>query len=113
MRAEIRAEEFDTAAFRAHNAEKRHLTDSLTSLRRTSATTPLPDIPVTVISADKNRANSMHTTLTESPRRLANSLPQGKHVWAEDSGHMVPRHAPDIVVTELLRMVNFLRARQR
>ncbi|MFD0883271.1 alpha/beta fold hydrolase [Streptosporangium algeriense] len=102
MVREIRAEEFSSSAFRAHESEVRNLAESFRALRLVSEARSLPDIPVTVISGStgRNHSRGVWAQLAASHQRLAKSLPQGKHVWAEGSGHLVPVDAPELVIEE-------------
>ncbi|MER5648765.1 alpha/beta hydrolase [Streptosporangium sp. NPDC002524] len=103
MIAEMRGEEFGAAALRAHRAEVRHLAEGFRALREVAASRPLPDVPVTLISAapGRRRSGGMGARIAASHLRLARSLPRGRHVWAEGSGHMVPVEAPGVVVEEV------------
>ncbi|WP_189249407.1 alpha/beta fold hydrolase [Streptosporangium pseudovulgare] len=60
-------------------------------------------MPVTLISAatGKKRSGGRQAQIAASHRRLARSLPQGRHVWAEGSGHMAPVEAPEVIVKEV------------
>lgn len=103
MLAEMRGEEFTAAALRAHRAEARYLAESFRALRQVTENKPLPDVPVTLISAAtrKKRSGGMQAQIAASHQRLVRSLPQGRHVWAEGSGHMVPVEAPEVIVEEV------------
>ncbi|GLW08084.1 alpha/beta hydrolase fold precursor [Microtetraspora sp. NBRC 13810] len=108
MVAESRGEEFTTAALRAHRAEARHLAAGFRALRQVSEGRPLPDVPVTLISAaaGKKRSGGMQAQIAASHQRLARSHPQGRHVWAEGSGHMVPVEAPGVIVREVRALLS-------
>ncbi|WP_329423683.1 alpha/beta hydrolase [Streptosporangium sp. NBC_01495] len=110
MIKEIRAEEFSAAALRAHRSETRHLAESFRSLRSAGDKNSLPDVPVTLISGitGRGRSSGMWAETSASHQRLARSLPQGRHVWAEGSGHMVPMEAPDVVVKEVRNVLKSL-----
>jgi pimeloyl-ACP methyl ester carboxylesterase len=107
MVAEIRREEFTATALRAHRAETWHLAEGFHALRLVSENKPLPDVPVTLISAAtwRDRPRGMWAELAASHQRLARSLPQGRHVWAEGSGHMVPIQAPQVIVAEICAII--------
>ncbi|MGJ6965860.1 alpha/beta fold hydrolase [Streptosporangium sp. G11] len=107
MIEEMRGEEFTAAALRAHRAEARHLAEGFRMLRQVSDGRALPDVPVTLISAGTGRSRSggMRAQIAASHQRLARSLPQGRHVWAEGSGHMVPVEAPEIITKEIRALV--------
>lgn len=101
----LRAEDGTRAAVRTHVAE---VVGSLDDLRRLEAEPPvLPDVPLTVISGTVGgRLEGGHRPeLVAAHRARAHAAPQGRHVEAPRSGHMVPFTEPDLVAEEVLRLV--------
>lgn len=101
--AGMRAEDATRAATRTHVAE---VVGSLADLRRLEAEPPaLPDVPLTIISGQRaGRMEGGHRPeLIAAHRARAHAAPQGRHVEAPRSGHMVPFTEPEIVVEEILR----------
>lgn len=84
-------------ALRATRREAFALADGLRSLRDHPVT--LPPVPVTVISGARSRA-----PLVAAHRAFAASLPHGRHVLAERSGHMVQHDQPDLVIAEIAKL---------
>lgn len=80
-------------------------------LARHARRSRLPDIPVTVITAMVRKDGDGWDAryLAEAARRVHASILQGvrlaRHVPANGSGHDVPLEAPDLVATEITRMV--------
>jgi pimeloyl-ACP methyl ester carboxylesterase len=86
---------------RALSAEQQALAASLHQLVATTADNPEPDLPLTVITA---AAPSPNAKVADARRQvdamhaaLVASHPGAQHVLAEDSGHLVPFDAPDVV----------------
>jgi pimeloyl-ACP methyl ester carboxylesterase len=105
----MRAEDSTVAAARAQLAEMASTTDDL---RRLLAEPPVPpDVPVTLISGTKATRVGRHRrdALVAAHRARAESLPQGRHVLADGSGHLVPLTEPAIVADEVLRIVRAVR----
>jgi pimeloyl-ACP methyl ester carboxylesterase len=105
----MRAEDGTRAATRTHVAE---VVGSLDDLRRLLHEPPaLPDVPVTVISGTvASRLEGEHRpALVAAHQARADAAPQGRHVLAERSGHMVPFTEPDLVVAEILRVLDLVR----
>ncbi len=101
----LRAEDGTRAALRTHLAE---MTASLADLRRLAAAPPAaPDVPLTIISGTvAGRLEGGHRpALVAAHRARAHAAPQGRHVEAPRSGHMVPFTEPDVVVAEILRIL--------
>jgi pimeloyl-ACP methyl ester carboxylesterase len=92
-------------AARAFRAELDPLMADLRRLRDTEAAAT--DRPTTLISGTKrvrfgaaNRA-----ALVDTHEQRAAALPNGRHVKAERSGHLVMLSEPDLVAAEILRVV--------
>jgi pimeloyl-ACP methyl ester carboxylesterase len=100
------AEDGTVAAARAQGAELEHHVEDLRRLRDHPLT--LPDVPVTVISGTKagRMERGRRTELLVAHRALAASLPQGRAVDADESGHLVPFSEPQLVADEVLRIVD-------
>lgn len=81
-------------------------------------TSRLPRVPVTVLTATRRRSGEGWNprVLDEVARNLHGEIiegvARGRHVPAQ-SGHDVPREAPDLVVEELLRLLGLVQASSR
>lgn len=105
-------EDGTVAAVRTQVAEMVGCTDDLRALLDDPPS--LPDVPVTVISGTKAAwyERGRRTELVEAHRARAAARPQGRHVAAERSGHLVPFSEPDLVADEVLRIVQRFPAEQ-
>jgi pimeloyl-ACP methyl ester carboxylesterase len=105
----MRAEDGTVEALRAQGAEMAASTKDLRRLR--SHPPVLPDVPLTVISGTKitRFEGKQRVPLIEAHRAGAEAHPQGRHVRADDSGHLIPFSEPQLVVDEVLRMVELVR----
>ena len=104
--AEIRAECGTVDAARAMKAELAWTTEDLAALR--DSPPALPDIPVTIITGTKpvKAGAADRTALLDAHRRRAASLPQGRHVEAPGSAHLVMSSEPELVVAEIVRILD-------
>ena len=105
----LRAEDGTRTAIRTQVAE---MTGSLADLRRLEADPPtLPDVPLTVISGLQGgrMEGGQRPALVAAHRARADAAPQGRHVEAPGSGHMVPFTEPEVVVDEILRTLALVR----
>jgi pimeloyl-ACP methyl ester carboxylesterase len=110
---DMRTEDVTPTALRTHQSE---LTGSLGDLRALRDNPPeLPDVPVTVVSGTRSSplGRRRRTALLAAHRARAEALPQGRHVTADRSAHMVPFTEPDIVADEVLRIVDLVRTGAR
>lgn len=106
MWAEAEPELTSPRALRASRAEGAALAYGFRKLRAAPGT--LPPVPVTVISGARTtspRETATRGVLVDAHRAFAESLPEGRHVMAERSGHMIPNDQPDLVVEEILRLI--------
>ncbi len=105
----FRAEDGTVEAMRAQGAEMAASVQDLRELRQHPPV--LPDVPVTVISGGRvgRLERSQRLPLIEAHRAGAEAHPQGRHVRAEGSSHMVPFTEPRVVVDEVLRVVRLAR----
>ncbi|MGD7788515.1 alpha/beta fold hydrolase [Propionibacteriaceae bacterium Y1700] len=72
----------------------------------------LGDLPITVISAEKpsGMSKEQRRELNDAHRRRAAASPYGRHVVAEQAGHLIMIDRPEIVVGEILRLARDLAA---
>ncbi|NHU86199.1 alpha/beta hydrolase [Kocuria sp. JC486] len=91
------------AAVRATAAEDRQIRNGLKMLR---CDPDVIDVPVTVISGTKKtRCGSSRQELIEAHRRSAGLYPRGRHVEAHNSQHFIPLTDPELVGSEVLRIL--------
>lgn len=106
----LRAEDGTPTAVRAQVAE---VIGSLADLRRLEAEPPTPlDRPTTIISGTKGSRleGGQRPDLVAAHRARARAAPQGRHVEAPGSSHMVPFTEPDVVVAEIVRILDLVAA---
>lgn len=86
---------------RALAAEHGCLEASLQEFVEMASTSPVPSVPVTVITGSAPSPNARMAGAREKIDRLHADLvaicPRGRHVFAEQSGHLVPLDQPEIV----------------
>ncbi|QUQ63776.1 alpha/beta fold hydrolase [Kutzneria sp. CA-103260] len=102
-RAEMRTNAFTTAAMRTRAAELAEVPDGLRMMRDHPPT--LPDIPVTVVSGARGMTKTVRAALNKAHRHRAEQSPRGRHVYASESGHMIPTDQPALLAEELRRLV--------
>lgn len=76
----------------------------------------MPDIPVTVIASVKKVENPANLFFTDQGRKMwgelwqgwAGAFPRGRAVLTDKSGHFVQFDEPELVITELTRIINQL-----
>ncbi len=97
-------------ASRALVAELASHVDDLRRLREHPLT--MPDIPVTAISGTQTgrMERGRRAELVAGHRTTIAAFPQGRHVEATESSHYVPFSEPDVIVDEILRIVDAVRA---
>lgn len=100
------AEDGTVAASRAQVAELAGHIDDLRRLR--DAGTPLPDVPVSVISGTVTgrMEAKRRPALIAAHAATAAATPQGRHVLADGSSHYVPFTEPELVAAEVLRIAH-------
>ncbi len=67
---------------------------SLPLIRQRRAATPLPDMPVVVLSATTGRPPAERQAWTDLHARLAASVPRGRHVVLADTSHAINQERP-------------------
>jgi pimeloyl-ACP methyl ester carboxylesterase len=101
------AEAGSVAAARAHRRELVVCGADLRRLR--DEPHPPVDVPITLISGAGPTggvaATRRRDCLVAAHRRRADASARGRHVRAEQSGHMVMLSEPDLVVDEIMRLV--------
>ena len=106
--ARVRLVEGSAAHARAYRAE---LAPSIAELRVLAASPPpCPDVPVTVVSGTRSSrpGRGRRDALVAAHRARAASFPQGRHVSATRSGHLVPLTEPQLVADEVLRIIDLI-----
>lgn len=103
---DLRAEGFTAAAMGTRAAELDGLVAGMDELRGRSP--DLGDLPVTLVSGarpgDGMNARAREAAIASHAHRAAQS-PNGRHVLAERSAHMVPVTDPELVVEEIRRLL--------
>jgi pimeloyl-ACP methyl ester carboxylesterase len=106
--AELALEDASVGSARTMRSELVPFTDDMRRLRERSF--DRPEIPMTVISGAllPKRGAAIRAGIVDAHARRAASLPHGRHVRAERSGHYVLVTEPDVVVREILAIVREL-----
>ncbi|MFI6540421.1 alpha/beta fold hydrolase [Nonomuraea sp. NPDC050547] len=105
-RRDMRREAFTAAAVRTHRAQVRTFLDELATWR--IGPPHLGDLPVTVVSggrAGNGMPASTRAAANAAHAHRASRSPAGRHVIAPRSGHYVPLTDPEVVVTEVARLL--------
>ncbi|MDA3649878.1 alpha/beta hydrolase [Saccharopolyspora indica] len=105
-KAEMRAEGFTVGTIRTRAAELASVVADMTALRD-DPLDPL-DVPVTVISAGRTSTGMnarIRAALNASHEHRAEQHRLGRHVYAPNSGHLVPTGDPELVAAEIHRML--------
>jgi pimeloyl-ACP methyl ester carboxylesterase len=101
MRTAARLTLYNARGLRAVVAELAGLPSALEEVASVTAAHPLPDIPLTVITAAapaRTKAEEKaRTTVNELHARQAAVLPKGRQVYATNSGHLVPLDEPNLI----------------
>lgn len=110
-RADIRHEIVRLETIRTSLAEWHSLSIGLRDLNAVRTRSALPDVPVSVISGvlTTRGDRKIRSEITTFHKDLAASLPQGRHVSAERSGHMVPHDQPDLIAQEVRSVIESIR----
>lgn len=108
VRADMRHELHTPTAVATQIAEAEDMSGDLRAL--VESPPDLGDLPVTVISAEKpsGMGKQQRRELNEAHRRRAAASPYGRHVVAEQAGHLIMIDRPEIVVGEILRVARDL-----
>lgn len=97
---------------RAVAAELVALPAALEQVAAVTAEHPVPDIPVTVITAAApartDAERKARETIDALHARQAAAVPNGRQIYAENSGHLVPLDEPDVVVDAVREMARAL-----
>lgn len=103
--AEIAAEDGSLAAAMSQRAELAPFIDDLHELR--AAPPVLPDVPLTVISGTRasRMGRARRDALVAVHEQRAATVPQGRHVRATGSAHLVMFTEPELVTAEILRVL--------
>lgn len=105
-RRDMRREAFTAAAVRTHRAQVRTFLDELAAWR--IGPPHLGDLPVTVVSggrAGNGMPASTRAAANAAHAHRASRSPAGRHVIAPRSGHYVPLTDPEVIVTEIARLL--------
>lgn len=109
MRREMRVHGVAPSTMLAGAAEMKCMAPGLRQLKG-----ELPNIPVTLISAGISNPleKNIRPAVIASHRHQATRLPQGRHLMAHNSGHLIPLDQPEIITTETLRLVHLTQTRR-
>jgi pimeloyl-ACP methyl ester carboxylesterase len=89
-------------------AEFQLLADSLEEIRRRRARSPLPNIPVVVLSATTGLPPRERAAYTSFHAKLVASAPRGEHIVLGDTSHAVNQERPVEVTDAILRVIEDL-----
>ncbi|MCS3779825.1 alpha/beta fold hydrolase [Tsukamurella ocularis] len=107
VREDAHREAFTPGVMTTHRRQARTFLAELAAWR--GGAPDLGDIPVTVISganAGDGMNASMRAAANDSHATRAQASPRGRHVLAENSGHLVPMTDPELIVEEIRRLVS-------
>lgn len=107
VREDAHREAFTPGVMRTHARQAKTFLTELEVWR--DGAPELGDIPVTVISGGKagdGMSASMRAAANASHATRAAASPNGRHVIAENSGHIVPATDPELIVDEIRRVVS-------
>ncbi len=106
VREDARREAFTPGVMTTHRRQARTFLGELKAWR--AGAPELGAIPVTVISgarAGDGMSTSVRAAANASHAARAQASPRGRHVIAENSGHLVPLTDPELIVEEIRRLV--------
>lgn len=111
VRADSRKEMYTPQAVATQIAESTEMVADLRQMQ-TSAI-DVPGIPMVIVSGGKNSGVGAEARrqLLEAHRARIEHVERGRHVIAENSGHLVMLSEPDVVVSEVERMLRLTRER--
>jgi pimeloyl-ACP methyl ester carboxylesterase len=85
------------------------------TLRELKTAAPLPNVPVTVVTATKFINDPLRIEVlpvwTESHEKWVKALPQGRHILAPDSGHGIQVENPELVIKLIRETIEQARAK--
>ncbi|WP_460933603.1 alpha/beta fold hydrolase [Phycicoccus ginsengisoli] len=81
-------------------------------IRRSRATSSLPDGPLVVLSATKGKPRRLAESSTALHVQVVAAAPQGRHVIADDAGHYIHHDRPDLVTRTVAEVVAAVRAQR-
>ncbi|MEU9097903.1 alpha/beta hydrolase [Streptomyces sp. NPDC048361] len=90
-------------------AENRMTREEMPALRRLRASSCLPDVPVTVLSATEGLPKGMRARWTGLQAAVAATATQGRHLEVHDAGHYIHQSRPDVVAKAVLDVVERVR----
>lgn len=103
-RTKFRQSEFSSVAVSALQQELAYADGDLIELRRNPP--QVDHVPLTIISGTGGKSSGLrYAQFIESHRVRARQHPNGRHVEATRSGHMIPLTEPDLVATEIGRLL--------
>ena len=106
VRAELAEEDGSVETTRAMAAELESFGEDLVRLRDHPLATPT--VPVTLITgtAPARVGAGIRTALLAAHRERVEALPNGRHVEATRSGHLIPLSEPQVVAAEVVRLLD-------
>jgi pimeloyl-ACP methyl ester carboxylesterase len=85
--------------------ENRLFTHSIPVLRQSRASTVLPGIPVTILSATTGMPKEQRDRFTSLHADLAATVPGSTHLVLPDAGHFIPQEQPEATAEAINRVV--------
>ncbi|WP_188272100.1 alpha/beta hydrolase [Streptomyces sp. CBMA152] len=95
----------DAHHIRTALAENRVIERHMPVARQMRASSPLPAVPVSVLSATLGLPNGMRTRWTALQAQIAAAADQGQHIEVHDAGHYIHRSQPEAVAKAVLAVV--------
>ncbi len=89
------------AQIETYPAEFRVLDSSIAAITEMRAATPLPDVPMVVLSATEGALPEHRAAWTSLHAKLAASVPRGQHIVLPDTDHAVNQVRPEAVVAAI------------
>ncbi|SOB80739.1 alpha/beta fold hydrolase [Streptomyces sp. 1331.2] len=85
-------------------AENRLTNVTTAEIRRRRSATPLPDVPVAVLSATEGLPRAMRSRWTALQSQVASGAPRGTHGTVREAGHAIHADQPGAVVAAVLEV---------
>jgi pimeloyl-ACP methyl ester carboxylesterase len=91
--------------------ENRLGTTAIPLIRQIRSASALPDVPVVVLSATKGLPKSMRSRWTKLQASLTETVTDGEHIIAENTGHAIHQERPEQITNAVLDVVEHVQQR--